>query len=60
MIQLMRQGVVHALLEHKRLGQSIVVWDRGSNRIVHVKAEEIVIPEMESSASAPSNSGIRH
>jgi hypothetical protein len=48
MIRLMRQGVVDALLEHKRQGQSVVVWDREANQAVHVKPEDIVIPELES------------
>jgi hypothetical protein len=49
MIRLMRQGVAEALREHKRLGQSVAVWDRESRQIVHVRPEDIVIPEIESS-----------
>ena len=59
MIQLMRQGVVEALLEHNRRGQSVIVWDRESNQVVHVKPEDIVVPEIEPSGieSAPLTSG---
>jgi hypothetical protein len=48
MIRLMRQGVVDALSERKRPGHSVVVWDRGSSQVVHIKPEDMIIPEEES------------
>ncbi len=50
MIRLMGFGVRNALREHKRLGQSIVVWDRENQRVVEVPPEEIVIPEVDEAA----------
>ena len=48
-----REGVRQALLRHKRLGESIVVWRDG--RVVEVPAEEIEIPpeEFEPDGSTP-------
>ncbi|WP_435021016.1 hypothetical protein TA3x_002141 [Tundrisphaera sp. TA3] len=47
MLRLMGLGVRDALREHKRLGQSIVVWDRENQKIVEIPAEEIVVPEVD-------------
>src|SRR5262245_43129755 len=41
----MRLGVVEALRDHKAHGRPIVVWDREKKRVVHVAADDIVIPE---------------
>lgn len=38
-----RLGVAHALAEHKRMGQSIVVWRNG--KIVTIPAKNIKIPK---------------
>ena len=45
MIRLMGLGVRRALREHKRLGQSIVVWDHENQKVVEVPAEEIDVPD---------------
>ena len=47
MLRLMGLGVRNALREHKRLGQSIVVWDRENQKIVEIPAEEIVVPDVD-------------
>jgi len=38
-----REGVRQALLRHKRLGESIVVWRDG--KVVEIPAEEIQVDE---------------
>lgn len=40
-----RLGVAHALAEHKRLGQSIVVWRKG--KIVTIPPEKIKVPKID-------------
>ena len=47
MIAAMRQGVVAALEEHRRLGHPVVAWDRETGRIVHIPSDELVIPEVD-------------
>lgn len=47
LLRLMGLGVRNALRDHKRLGQSIVVWDRESQRVVEIPAEEIIVLEMD-------------
>jgi len=39
----MRAAVRDALIEHKRAGQPIAVWQ--DDKVVWIRAEEIVIPE---------------
>jgi hypothetical protein len=46
-VRAMKSGVRDALREHKRLGQSIVVWDRENQKIVEIPAEEIVVPDVD-------------
>jgi hypothetical protein len=41
--QAAREGVRQALLRHKRLGESIVVWRDG--KVVEIPAEEIQVKE---------------
>jgi predicted ABC-type ATPase len=41
----MEVAVRKALLEHKRAGRSVVVWDRENDRIVELKAEQIDVEE---------------
>ncbi|MDQ2799404.1 MAG: hypothetical protein M3Y13_07150 [Armatimonadota bacterium] len=45
----LQRSVREALLEHKRLGQEIVVWCDG--KVVIVPPEEIEIPEQKSTGS---------
>lgn len=44
-----RLGVAQALAEHKRAGQSIVVWQDG--KIVKIPPEEIVVPKVDENES---------
>ena len=44
-VRAMNRGVRDALKEHKRLGQSVVGWDRENQKIVHISAAEIVVPD---------------
>jgi hypothetical protein len=41
----LRKGVRDALIRHKKLGNSIVIWRDG--KIVHVPADQIEIPDEE-------------
>ena len=46
-----REAVRAALLRHKRLGESIVVWRDG--RVVEIPPEEITVGEAEETATPP-------
>lgn len=48
----LRQGVRDALIRHKKLGNSIVVWRDG--KIVHIPPDEIQLPDEEAPPKSPS------
>jgi hypothetical protein len=41
----MTRGAIDALREHKRAGNSVVVWDREKDCVVLVPPEEIIVPD---------------
>jgi hypothetical protein len=40
-LRAMRRGAAKALLEHKRAGNPVVVWDREADRIILLPPDEI-------------------
>jgi hypothetical protein len=54
----MEVAVRKAILEHKRAGRSVVVWDRENDRIVTLSPEQIeVADEPGEPAARPNNGG---
>lgn len=47
----LQQAVNLALREHKQAGHSIVVWDRVEDRIVTLPADQIEIPDTDTTVS---------
>ncbi len=41
----MNRGVIDALREHKRAGNSIVVWDRELDQVLTLRPDQIVVPD---------------
>lgn len=56
MVRAMNIGVRRALREHKRLGQSIVVWDHENQKPVEVPAAEIDVPDHDDDLLPPNPS----
>jgi hypothetical protein len=49
--RILRRAVRHALLEHKRVGNTIAAWEDG--RVVLIPAEEIQTADEEAEQSQP-------
>jgi len=49
----LQHAVQNALREHRRAGNSVVVWDRNQDRIVILRADQIDVPDEIPSVGEP-------